>query len=70
MGRKNVDITSSEVVKYIIQNGKSIREAASYFNISKSTIQRLVKKYNGEYKEQLDSAMKKNVENSRFKRKE
>ena len=67
MGRMNVDVTPNEVVKYIIQNGKSIRETASYFNISKSTIQRLVKKYDGEYKEQLESIMKQNIENSRFK---
>ena len=67
MNGKHIDITPNEVVKYIVQNGKSIRETAAHFNISKSTIQRIVKKYDGEYSEQLESIMKKNIENSRFK---
>ena len=58
-----------EVVKYIIQSGNSIRDAAEHFGISKSSVQRLIKKYDGEDKEKVENILKRNVEESRFKEK-
>lgn len=69
MGRRCVDATSEEVVKYIIQSGNSIRDAAEHFGISKSSVQRLIKKYDGEDKEEVENILKRNVEESRFKEK-
>lgn len=69
MGRRCVDVTPNEVVKYIIKTGSSIRETATFFNISKSSVQRLIKKYEGEDKERVEELLRKNVEESRFKEK-
>ena len=44
-------------------------ETATFFNISKSSVQRLVKKYEGEDKERVEELLRKNVEESRFKEK-
>ena len=69
MGRRSVDITPDEIVRFMIQSRKSIRDAAEHFGISKSSVQRLIKKYDGEDKEEVENILKRNVEESRFKEK-
>jgi len=70
MGRKNVDIDPEEIVKYMLETGKSIRYTAEHFGTSKSSVQRLIKKYNGVNKEKIEEMLSKNLENSRFKEKQ
>lgn len=70
MGRRSVDVTPDELVRFMIQSGKSIRETAIFFNISKSTVHRLVQNYEGELKEKIEGILKKNTEDSWFKNKQ
>ena len=67
MGRKSVDVTPEEIVRFMIQSRKSIRETANFFNISKSTVHRLVQNYEGALKEEIEELLKKNIEDSWFK---
>lgn len=67
MGRKTVDVTPEEIVRFMIQSRKSIRETANFFNISKSTVHRLVQNYEGELKEEIEKLLQKNTEDSWFK---
>ena len=67
MGRKSVDVTSEEIVRFMIQSRKSIRETANFFNISKSTVHRLVQNYEGELKDEIEELLQKNTEDSWFK---
>lgn len=67
MGRKSVDVTPEEIVRFMIRSRKSIRETANFFNISKSTVHRLVQNYEGELKEEIEELLQKNTEDSWFK---
>ncbi len=67
MGRKSVDVTPEEIVRFMIQSRKSIRETANFFNISKSTVHRLVQNYEGELKDEIEELLQKNTEDSWFK---
>ncbi len=67
MGRKSVDVTPEEIVRFMIQSRKSIRETANFFNISKSTVHRLVQNYDGELKDEIEELLQKNIEDSWFK---
>lgn len=67
MGRKSVDVTPEEIVRFMIQSRKSIRETANFFNISKSTVHRLVQNYEGELKDEIEELLQKNIEDSWFK---
>lgn len=67
MGRKSVDVTPEEIVRFMIQSKKSIRETANFFNISKSTVHRLVQNYEGELKDEIEELLQKNTEDSWFK---
>lgn len=67
MGRRSVDVTPDEIVRFMIQSGKSIRETAIFFNISKSTVHRLVQNYDGELKDKIKELLQKNIEDSWFK---
>lgn len=67
MGRKSVDVTPDEIVRFMIQSRKSIRETANFFNISKSTVHRLVQNYEGELKDEIEELLQKNTEDSWFK---
>lgn len=67
MGRKSVDVTPEEIVRFMIQSRKSIRETANFFNISKSTVHRLVQNYDGELKDEIEELLQKNTEDSWFK---
>lgn len=67
MGRKSVDVTPEEIVRFMIRSRKSIRETANFFNISKSTVHRLVQNYEGELKDEIEELLQKNTEDSWFK---
>lgn len=67
MGRKSVDVTPEEIVRFMIKSRKSIRETANFFNISKSTVHRLVQNYDGELKDEIEELLQKNIEDSWFK---
>lgn len=67
MGRKSVDVAPEEIVRFMIQSRKSIRETANFFNISKSTVHRLVQNYEGALKQEIEELLKKNIEDSWFK---
>lgn len=67
MGRKSVDVTPEEIVRFMIKSRKSIRETANFFNISKSTVHRLVQNYEGELKDEIEELLQKNIEDSWFK---
>lgn len=67
MGRKSVDVTPEEIVRFMIQSRKSIRETAIFFNISKSTVHKLVQNYDGELKDEIEELLQKNTEDSWFK---
>lgn len=67
MGRKSVDVTPEEIVRFMIQSRKSIRETAKFFNISKSTAHRLVQNYEGVLKNEIEELLQKNTEDSWFK---
>lgn len=67
MGRRSVDVTPDEIVRFMIKSGKSIRETAIFFNISKSTVHRLVQNYDGELKDKIKELLQKNIEDSWFK---
>lgn len=67
MGRKSVDVTPEEIVRFMIRSRKSIRETAAFFNISKSTVHRLVQNYEGELKDEIEELLQKNTEDSWFK---
>lgn len=67
MGRKSVDVTPEEIVRFMIKSKKSIRETANFFNISKSTVHRLVQNYDGELKDEIEELLQKNIEDSWFK---
>lgn len=67
MGRKTVDVTPEEIVRFMIKSRKSIRETANFFNISKSTVHRLVQNYDGELKDEIEELLQKNTEDSWFK---
>lgn len=67
MGRKSVDVTPEEIVRFMIQSRKSIRETANFFSISKSTVHRLVQNYEGELKDEIEELLQKNTEDSWFK---
>lgn len=67
MGRKSVDVTPEEIVRFMIRSRKSIRETANFFNISKSTVHRLVQNYDGELKDEIEELLQKNTEDSWFK---
>ena len=67
MGRKSVDVTPEEIVRFMIQSRKSIRETANFFNISKSTVHRLVQNYDGALKQEIEELLQKNIEDSWFK---
>lgn len=67
MGRKSVDVTPEEIVRFMIRSRKSIRETANFFNISKSTVHRLVQNYDGELKDEIEELLQKNIEDSWFK---
>lgn len=67
MGRKSVDVTPEEIVRFMIKSRKSIRETANFFNISKSTVHRLVQNYDGELKDEIEELLQKNTEDSWFK---
>ena len=67
MGRKSVDVTPEEIVRFMIQSRKSIRETANFFNISKSTVHRLVQNYDGALKAEIEELLQKNIEDSWFK---
>ena len=67
MGRKSVDVTPEEIVRFMIQSRKSIRETANFFNISKSTVHRLVQNYDRALKEEIEELLQKNTEDSWFK---
>ena len=56
-----------EIVRFMIQSRKSIRETANFFNISKSTVHRLVQNYEGELKDEIKELLQKNTEDSWFK---
>lgn len=67
MGRKSVYVTPEEIVRFMIQSRKSIRETANFFNISKSTVHRLVQNYDGALKDEIEELLQKNIEDSWFK---
>lgn len=67
MGRKTVDVTPEEIVRFMIKSRKSIRETANFFNISKSTVHKLVQNYDGELKDEIEELLQKNTEDSWFK---
>lgn len=67
MGRKSVDVTPEEIVRFMIQSRKSIRETASFFNISKSTAHKLVQNYDGALKDEIEELLQKNTKDSWFK---
>ena len=66
MPRKELEITSNEVVNYIINNKTSIRETARHFGCSKDVIFSRIKKYNGSKKEELEEVLQENLKKSRF----
>lgn len=66
MGRRCVDVTPFEVVSYMVRSGKSIRETATHFKISKSVVHKLVKEYDGKYKDKIEEILKNNTLSSRF----
>lgn len=67
MGRKSVDVTPEEIVRFMIQSRKSIRETANFFNISKSTAHKLVQNYDGSLKDEIEELLQKNTKDSWFK---
>lgn len=66
MGRKEFELSANEVVNYIINNKKSIRETAIHFGCSKDVIFNRIKKYNGSKKEELEEVLQENLKKSRF----
>lgn len=69
MGRRCVDVTPFEVALYMVRSKKSIRETAKHFKISKSVVHKLVKEYDGKYKEEIEEILNQNKLESRFKEK-
>jgi len=64
MSKPELDISSEEIVEYILKTNSTIRETANQFGCSKTLIWSRLKKYNGASRSKLDELFNKNKSNS------
>ena len=60
MSKNEYDLTSEEVVEYIINKKATIRQTATYFGCSKTLIWSRIKNYNGALKDKVDNILNEN----------
>ncbi len=64
MSKPELEISSEEIVDYILKTNSTIRETASHFGCSKTLIWSRLKKYTGESRSKLNELFNKNKSNS------
>ena len=65
MSKPEYDITSEQVVDYILSTNSTIRQTATHFGCSKTLIWARIKRYNGDDKDKIDELFTKNMINSK-----
>lgn len=60
MANREIEISTYEIIDYMLNNKASIRAVASHFNCSKTFIWNRLREYNGKDKEKIDTLLKNN----------
>ena len=64
MSKPEIDISSEEVVNYILSTNSTIRQTANYFGCSKTLIWSRLKRYKGDNKSKLEELFSSNMKNT------
>lgn len=64
-----IEINASEIIDYMLKTNSSIRVTAKHFGCSKTLIWSRINSYDGESKNKIINLLKKNKNNSKFKKK-